>query len=425
MKQVDKIIFLLLFGFTLFVSLNRHSRHPRFEYHSQLFADKAGYHVYLPAFFYYAMNGEQMPDSIGFKTGQGFRVEGKKIITKYPIGVAMLHAPFFGAAAALDALQGKTEYLGYTENQFLATNWSSAVYIILGLLLLFILATRYWKLNRPRAYLLLLLVYGCTNLLYYTTRDGAMSHGYSFFCFSLFLYFVHKLVYGDTRWQTVAKAVATLLVAISARHINALFLAVVLIYLLHTYFYHWKNIPIATWLKGCGVGIVVGSIPLVLQVMYNTYAYGSFGVSGYESESFSNWNNIKLLELWFAPGNGALLYAPTLLLAVLASLWYAPKEKKLLYFPVLFISISLLYAAWWTPQLGCGFGNRGYTEFLLFFSIPLAFAIKQWSPQLVRFVAILGSIFFVYLFILQWNFDGCWYGDGLWDWKEYASLFSI
>lgn len=425
MKLVDKIIFLLLFGFVLFISINRHSRHPRFEYHSQIFSDKAGYHVYLPAFFYYDMDGSQMPDSIAHKVGTGFSLQDKRIVTKYPIGVAVLHAPFFGVAAALDALQGETEYLGYTENQFLATNWSSAIYTTLGLLLLFLIATRHWGLIRSQAYLLLLLVFGCTNLLYYSTRDGAMSHGYSFFCFAAFLYFVYQVVYEKTRWQDLAKVVAILLLAISIRHVNVVFLAIVCVYLLHKHFNVWKNFKRSEWFKAIGFGVLAGILPLALQLVYNQYAFGSFSVSGYQNESFSNWNNIKLFELWFAPGNGALLYSPSLLLALCASLYYAPKEKTLLYFTGLFITISLLYAAWWTPQLGCGFGNRGFTEFLVFFSITLALFIKNNSGSMNKFTTIVGVVFTVYLFILQWNFDGCWYGNSLWDWEEYFSLIKF
>ncbi|HAV25632.1 MAG TPA: hypothetical protein DCX01_05600 [Bacteroidetes bacterium] len=67
LKIRDKIVFGLLFLFLLFVSLNRHSKHPAFEYHSEIFTDKAGYHVYLPAFFYYDMNGQKMPEDIDKK----------------------------------------------------------------------------------------------------------------------------------------------------------------------------------------------------------------------------------------------------------------------------------------------------------------------------------------------------------------------
>lgn len=424
MKLLDKIIFILLFGFILFISLNRFSRHSRFDYHSQLWADKAGYQVYLPAFFYYDMDGSTMPDSIGYQTGTGFTIKEDKIVTKYPLGVAVLHAPFFGVAAAIDAVQGETEYLGYTKNQHLATNWSSAFYAVIGFLFLFIISIKYWGLSRRQAFLLLLLVVGCTNLLYYSTRDGGLSHNYSFFCFSLFLYYIYKIVHGVPRWQDLAKVTFILLVAISIRHVNVVFLAIVLIYLLHKYIDVWRTVKMNIWVKGIGVGLI-GVAPLVLQLIYNQYAFGSYGASGYENEAFSNWDNIKLLELWFAPGNGALLYSPPLFLAVLASLYYAKRDKTLLYFVGLFMAISLLYAAWWTPQLGCGFGNRGFTEFLVFFSIPIAVAIKQWSVKIRQWTMALSLVFFVFLFILQWNFDGCWYGDSLWDWTEYFSLLEI
>ena len=160
MKLGDKILFILLFGLILFVSLNRHSRHPKFDYHSQIFSDKAGYHVFLPATVYYAWDAEQMPRNIDSLTGLGFMIVKNKIVTKYPVGVALLHAPFFAIAAGVDCMIGEQESLGYTETQHLALNWSTAVYGTLALLLIFLMAVQHWSLNRRQAWLLIFLVAG-------------------------------------------------------------------------------------------------------------------------------------------------------------------------------------------------------------------------------------------------------------------------
>jgi hypothetical protein len=114
MKLVDKIVFILLFGLLLFVSLNRHSRHPRFDYHSQIYADKAGYQVYLPATFYYDWDASQMPAGIDSLVGSGFSIIDNKVHTKYPVGVAVMQLPFFALAAAIDNMHGEQGYLGYT-----------------------------------------------------------------------------------------------------------------------------------------------------------------------------------------------------------------------------------------------------------------------------------------------------------------------
>jgi len=140
MRLLDKIIFLLLFVGLLFISLNRHSHHPIFNYHSQIFADKAGYHVYLPGYFYYDMEADSMEKSLVEKTGNGFRFEENKIITKYPIGVAICQLPFFALASGVDAVKEINSNQGFTDTHHLALNWATAVWGVLGLVLIFLTA---------------------------------------------------------------------------------------------------------------------------------------------------------------------------------------------------------------------------------------------------------------------------------------------
>src|SRR5690554_5459863 len=80
----------------IFLSFNRHSKSGYFNYHSEIWADKAGYYVYLPAAFKFNFDSRQFPDSIQIKTGGGFELlqDQQKVVTKYPYGVALLQAPF-------------------------------------------------------------------------------------------------------------------------------------------------------------------------------------------------------------------------------------------------------------------------------------------------------------------------------------------
>jgi hypothetical protein len=423
-KLGDKILFILLFGMILFVSVNRHSRHPKFDYHSQIFSDKAGYHVFLPATVYYAWNAELMPHNIDSLTGLGFRIEKNKIVTKYPLGVAILHAPFFAIAAGIDYGIGEQEYLGYTETQHLALNWSTAIYGTFALLLIFLMAVQQWSLNRRQAWLLVFLVAGCSNLFYYLTRDAGMAHAYLLFCYSLIVYLFYTFL-ASKSWITLASIIMLSLLALSARYINGVFLLVALLYFILKYKNELANVSKSTWQKGLVVGVILGIIPLILQLCYNLYAFESIGTSGYAAESFSNWNTIKLIELWFAPNNGVFIYAPVLVIALYGVWRNRGKDTTLWLFAVLFILISVVYGAWWSPTLGCGFGHRGYTEFFVFFSLPVALVIRSWSARQQNLAWILGLIVAVSLFSAQWTFDGCWHGDGPWDWVEFFRLFRV
>lgn len=87
----------MIFGLFLFLALNRHSHSKPFTYHSELWADKSGYNVYLPALFIYDFNSDNVPEDIINKTGHGFFLDtvNHVIATKYPYGVALMQAPFW------------------------------------------------------------------------------------------------------------------------------------------------------------------------------------------------------------------------------------------------------------------------------------------------------------------------------------------
>ena len=76
MKKSAVILLLSLFYFfTVFLTLNRHSRTGIQNYHSEIWADKAGYYIYLPSFFIYNFDGKKLPKKIDTFTGNGFVIE--------------------------------------------------------------------------------------------------------------------------------------------------------------------------------------------------------------------------------------------------------------------------------------------------------------------------------------------------------------
>ena len=425
LKIRDKIVFGLLFLFLLFVSLNRHSKHPAFDYHSEIFTDKAGYHVYLPAFFYYDMNGQKMPDDIEKKTGLGFSIDGSKIVTKYPIGVALMEAPFFALAASIDYMSDVQDLKGYTTTHHKILSFSGAFYGILGLLFFFLIGRNFWGLDSSRAYLLTFMVLGCSNLLYYITRDPGMSHLYSFMIFTGMIYVFHLCIHRQkvTKWNVILFLFLISMV-VALRPLNLVFISFPIVYIL---FQFREKIPMLKFQKplfGLLVGLGVALIPVVLQLAYNQYAYGEFLADSYAQESFNRWDKLHLLEFWFGANNGVFVYIPILLLVVL---WIIGQLRKQNYLSLLFVgyflAISITYAAWWSPTLGCGFGHRGFTEHLAFFALPMAGLIRSLKPQAIKIAWVITLLIFILLFVAQYNFDDCWRGDGAWDWMEFSGLF--
>jgi hypothetical protein len=427
MRLIDKVIFILLFGLLLFVSLNRHSRNPEFNYHSQLFADKAGYHIYSAAFFYYEMNAENLPEDIVKNTGNGFRIKGNKVITKYPIGVAVCQSPFFGVAALYDKVNGNDENAGFTKAHHLALNWSTAIWGILGLLFIFITAIKFWNLSHGRAYLLVVMLLFASNLLYYMTRDCGMSHTYSFTVFAALQFIVlncfNKLRIGN---RDLMGMLILLSLIVVLRPLNLIFISIPVLYIL------WSNKSIIKELKldikwfGWVLGLLIALVPVALQASYNHYAYGKLFADSYANETFSNFGNLDVLALWFAPNNGALLYSPVLLLLFVAIIRQVKggNYKSLMYLSY-FLLISITYASWWSPELGCGFGHRGFTEHLAFFALPIAGLLVNLSKSITKVVWLFTIAIAFLLFVAQLNFDGCWQVASDWDWAAFFGFFKL
>jgi hypothetical protein len=425
-KKRDAGVFLGLFVLLLFLALNRHSKHPIFEYHAEIFSDKAGYHVFLPALFYYDFDGNKFPKDIATKTGNGFIILDEKVITKYPVGVAIFQFPFFSIAAIIDKMAGQKENLGFTKIQHRAIDWATAFYGTLGLLFLFITATQFLNLSRKRAYLLVLFLLGSSNLLYYLTRDCGMSHAYSFFVFSAILITIFTIKKkGTVTWQQISLLCLLLGLAMSLRQINVLFISLPLLFL----FFELRRkirITATTFSKGMALGVVLGCIPVLLQLLYNNYAYGHWLADTYKNESFSNWNNLNLVRFWFSPDNGALLYSPVFILVIIGSfIGFKKHGLGAFTFIIYLMLIGFTYAAWWSPGLGCGFGNRGFTEHFAFFSLPCIWFIKAQSKTVIKLLWVIATTIFILLFLAQYNFDGCWYGKDAWDWNYFIHLFRI
>lgn len=285
MKLAQRLLWVLFYGLVLFLSLNRHSRSGRYNYHSEIWADKAGYMVYLPAAFCYRFEARNFPDAVDVRTGEGFRLDlvGNRVETKYPYGVALLQAPFWGVAQVLSP-----DKSGFSSAAHKAIDVAGATYFVLGLALLFATLRRCFS-KAVAIGTLSLLVLG-TNLWYYGVIETGMSHAYSFCAFALLLWLLGRAHIPDwgkrpgLGWE-IASIAATLGLISILRPLN---LAIALPLLL------WPggtSVPWARRLLGLlqwrtivtvVVAVVVCWLP---QVLYYKYARGGYFVYSYGHES--------------------------------------------------------------------------------------------------------------------------------------------
>lgn len=402
------VIWTVLFLCLLFLSFNRHSKTIPFTYHSQLWGDKSGYNVYLPATFQYHFDAKQFPKNIDSLTGRGYYfTNDNKVITKYSYGTALMQLPFWGVAYLISGDS-------YSLINHKSIDFASVVYLILGLYFLFQYCLLFFK--KSTSIIITSTVFLCTNLFYYSIFDTGMSHVYSFFLFTLFAYKLHKFQWNSMKLFFVLIALISLLTVI--RPINVVFILSYLIYYLIQNKHRWKEIKSFIFqFKVISISIFIFSLICLPQLMYHFYAYNSPFAYSYKNEGFIYLFSPKIDILMFSPANGLFLYFPVLLFLILMTFFkfYNKNEFKFL---VLFTIIYIgLYSTWWAYQLGCALGHRAYVDFLVIVAIPLGIVFEKYT-KLTAFLIVITAI---YNLKISFTFDECYYG-ATWDWIAFKEF---
>lgn len=424
MQLTKRLLWVAFFGLVIFLSLNRHSRSGRYNYHSEIWADKAGYMVYLPAAFCYNFDARKFPAAIDEQTGQGFKLNRAthKVETKYPYGVALLQAPFWGTAQLVSS-----DKSGFSIAVHKAIDIASATYFVLGIWLVFGTLRRQFS-GVVAVGTLALLVLG-TNLWYYGVIETGMSHAYSFFAFALLLWLLgqaHIAEWGRSPgFAGEMVAIATTLALISIlRPLNLVLALPLLLWPARLEAPRWlaQLRGLLCWQHVSIVGLMV-SLLWVPQLLYYQYSRGGYFVYSYGQEGFPYLLAPRLSEVWFAPNNGTFLYNPLLLVALLGTGLLARRNG---WWSGLALTIwllaSYLYAAWWAYALGCGYGGRGFVELYPLLAWPLAAVVENALTHRRWLVGSVCVLLVAYNMRLSLRFDGCFYGKHDWDWNAYQAL---
>lgn len=410
-KRYIAILLIFFYGFTLFLTLNRHSKAGIQNYHSEIWADKAGYYVYLPATFIYGFDVSQFPDKIDQKTGNGFSLQDGILKTKYTYGVALLQSPFFIVAHSISTFSGnQNDGFSLIYNKII--DIAAVTYSFLALILLYLFMIRYVK--RRTAFISILCIYLGTNLFYYSIFETGMSHIYSFFLFTCFLYLSKYIFKPDSTIIAHILFGLTVGLIILVRPINILFLPTIFL------FNKIKINELKSTFKPLLIIVITSIIVLIPQLLFWKYSFGEYFTYSYKNEGFINWSSPKILQLWFSPNNGLFIYSP-IVLFMLFGIFFIERlhwVQKTIIFGY-FLLITFVLASWHDWSYGCSYGCRPYIEYFSILSLPFAFFIERISLHKYS-KYILGMVFLLLILYnqkLMFSYDGCWYGE-TWDWPE-------
>lgn len=409
------------FSFSLFSGLRYNQKRPLNDFHRELKADKAGYNVLLPALFIYHFDGRNMPDSIESITGHGFQVNRSNgiISTKYPYGVALLQLPFWHVAHQQAIIRD-----GYSSVEYYhAIDWAASFYFALGLFLLYLFSCFYYENPRiPFVFSFVVLPLG-TNLLYYATADGGMSHIYSFFTISGFLFF-YKRHLNKNYLKDFVISILFFSLALAIRPVNIIFIWVLLFLDTNTILTFKNRCQELLGIKKLLVITLTIFLFLLPQLIYNYYVTEAITMSLYNDETFINFFAKKSLEVLFAPKNGIILYVPAFTFVVIGSIIYL-KQKSYFGFAASYIIVIYIvfYGSWWSYYLGCGYGHRGLIDFYPLLSLPLmnVFSTIEKRKKTLILAGLVLLLFMLITTTMAKEYDCCFYGSSDWDWSYYGT----
>lgn len=208
--------------------------------------------------------------------------------------------------------------------------WAGVFYLILAFLFLRKILLRYFSDITTAIALGFILL--ATNLFYYSVFENSMSHVYSFFMLSVFLYLMLKLFENPTRITAFSWAFIFGIIVLM-RPSNILFGIIPLVFgitdkksfLLRIEFFkkHFTLFPI----------MIFGAIlPILPQMIYWYYVSGSFLHYSYPEEARFYFDNPHIIKGLFSFRKGWFLYTP-IMLPIILSLFLLKKRPKIGFIP--------------------------------------------------------------------------------------------
>lgn len=381
-------------------------------------SDGIGYYSYLPAIFVHkdlSMNSlieeklKEEPTIPNSYAGIYVYKDSGKRIDKYPIGVAVLMAPFFFVAHFASIITGIDKEGGFGAFYQLAAGFSGIFYFLAGLYLLkrFLII----RFSEKTTYFSLLVITFGTNLFHYGTYDSIFSHVYSFFLVSALLNIVESWYSKISLKKTILLGLISGLI-ILVRPTNAVFLLLLPLYGV------FNLNDIKKWVKFYKKNyrhilliIIIGTLLLLPQLLYWHYVTGKFITFPYEpGEGFTNLLKPEIFNVLFSVRKGFFFWAPVLLLSI-PGIYFSRKYIKNFWLPIIVILLVLTYtiSSWWHWPYGGSFGHRAFIEALPFFAIFYASVLSSIKNR--KFKIIFCFLSFILVMICVKSMLAYWVGD--------------
>lgn len=337
-------------------------------------SDATAYYAYLPSVFIHGALDHrnvlatlQNVDAANVTSALGlnFNEETSQFVNKYPIGTAILQAPFFLVGHVIASVAGDTSG-GFSFIYQLSVYLSALFYLCLSIYLIWPVLRKWF--NSQASFLSLLTIILSTNLIHYFTYDAGFSHVYSLALFSALLNIA--LIERKINYKLLTLAAILCGLVVLVRPTNIIFLLIFLPWL--------KKIN----LKQILFAALVSTLVVFLQLLAWKSTTGFWITFSYPGEGF-NFLNPQILEVLFSVKKGWIFWTPAVLLMILGIINLYKKQSKQLAIIISAVLIIHIYivASWWAWSYGYSYGHRAFTEYLVLLAIPLA---SLWQSVLLK-----------------------------------------
>ncbi len=392
-----------------------------------IISDGKGYYAYLPAtFIYQDLNlgfYDQAEDKYhNANTKSDYRTScNGKTISKYFAGTSLAMLPFFGIGHGITKITGG-EADGYSKYYAVLINIAALFWLCIGLIFTRKLLLTYNIGEKLISFLLIALAFG-TNLFYYTVREPAMSHVYSFAFVTLFVYHARLfLLHRNTRslyWSALLLGLIVLIRPVNGLVVLSIpFLAgdrQTLMLAINT---------LREKISSVIISLLLFLSVCFLQLLLYKISTGVFFADAYNREGF-NWSEPHILDFLFSFKKGFLLYTPFFILCM-AGWFLLFRDNRFLFwtFGAFLLIVLYVLSCWWQWWYGGSFGSRVMIDYYPLLVIPVAFLFGSLKQQKLKRAAIAFSLFTFFLCQVQtWQYRYYHIHWGNMDAEHYARAF--
>lgn len=343
-----------------------------------IYSDVIHYYAYLPAVFIFddlQLNSYYEYNKIDKVTFWPIKTPIGKNCIMVSMGMSILYAPGFLATYAILNLCGIESY-GFSYHYRIGLILVGLLYLALSLIFLKKVLLRYFS---PLATGIALLMMGIgTNLFYYATAETTMSHLYSFFLYSSFLYLT-------VLWHEKPKYLYSILLGIISGLIVLVRPTNVVIALIFLFWnvssFETLKMKINLFLRNYKqilVLLLFGLLIWIPQLIYWKEVSGTYFFYSYGDEQKFFFTNPHILETLFSFRKGLFIYTPMMFLAVFGFIYLWRKQRRF-FVPLIIFSIVNIYiiSSWWSWWYGGSFGLRAYIESYALYSFAFAAFVQS------------------------------------------------